>query len=100
MLTEIYIEGLLVDEDLADQVWEVWNTGAITDEAAGLAWWLVALASSVEGGSGCGEGHLKTIPSRDACEDFFTLDGCESKFDSVRQEHTDTQACVEEVLAD
>ena len=25
MLTEIYIEALLVDEDLADQVWELWD---------------------------------------------------------------------------
>ena len=25
MLTEIYIEALLVDEELADQVWEAWD---------------------------------------------------------------------------
>jgi len=25
MLIEIYIEALLVDEELADQVWEVWD---------------------------------------------------------------------------
>ncbi len=24
MLTEMYIEALLVDEELADQVWEAW----------------------------------------------------------------------------
>jgi hypothetical protein len=30
-LTEIYIEALLVDEDLADQVWEAWGTGEIDD---------------------------------------------------------------------
>ena len=29
MLTEICIEALLVDEDLADQVWEDWNKGEI-----------------------------------------------------------------------
>ena len=29
MLTEIYIEALLVDEDLADQVWEAWDKGEI-----------------------------------------------------------------------
>ncbi len=29
MLTRIYIEALLVDEDLADQVWEVWEKGEI-----------------------------------------------------------------------
>ncbi len=27
MLTEIYIEALLVDEERADQVWEVWDAG-------------------------------------------------------------------------
>jgi len=25
MLTEIYIEALLVDEELADQIWEAWT---------------------------------------------------------------------------
>ena len=40
MLTEIDIEALLVDEDLADQVWEAWDGGVIQNgEAAGL--WLV-----------------------------------------------------------
>ena len=29
MLTEIYIEALLVDEDLADQVWEAWDKGEL-----------------------------------------------------------------------
>ena len=41
MLTELYIEALLVDEDLADQVWEAWVTGEIDDRTATLAWWLV-----------------------------------------------------------
>ncbi len=27
MLTEIYIEALLVDGELADQVWEEWDAG-------------------------------------------------------------------------
>ncbi len=31
MLTELYIEALLVDEDLADQVWEAWDDGEIDD---------------------------------------------------------------------
>ncbi len=38
MLTEIYIEALLVDEDLADQVWEAWNTGETDDQTACIAW--------------------------------------------------------------
>ena len=32
MLTEIYIEALLVDEELADQVWEVWYSGEIVEK--------------------------------------------------------------------
>ena len=38
MLTEAYIQALLVDEELADLVWEVWNAGVITDDLAVLAW--------------------------------------------------------------
>ncbi len=34
MLTEIYIEALLVDEELADQVWGAWDTGDISDIVA------------------------------------------------------------------
>ena len=34
MLTEIYIKALLVDEELADQVWEVWDKGEIDDLVA------------------------------------------------------------------
>ena len=39
MLTELYIEALLVDEELADLVWELWDGGLITDELAAIAWW-------------------------------------------------------------
>ena len=42
MLTEIYIEALLADEDLADQVWTLWDAGIITDELAALAWCILA----------------------------------------------------------
>ncbi len=38
MLTEIYIEALLVDEELADQVWDV---GEIDDQIACIAWVLI-----------------------------------------------------------
>jgi hypothetical protein len=31
MLTEIYISALLVDEELADQVWEAWDKDLISD---------------------------------------------------------------------
>lgn len=42
MLTELYIEALLVDEARADEVWAPWNAGVITDERAAWAWLLMA----------------------------------------------------------
>jgi len=41
MLTEAYIEALLINEDLADQVWKAWDKGEIDQDAALIAWWLV-----------------------------------------------------------
>ena len=38
MLIELYIEALLVDEDLADAVWELWDSGVIDNELAEIAW--------------------------------------------------------------
>ena len=43
MLSESYIEALLVDEELADQVWEAWDVGEIDDELAKWVWNLIAL---------------------------------------------------------
>ncbi len=43
MLTEIYIETLLVNEELADQVWEAWDAGEIDDSMASLAWWVIII---------------------------------------------------------
>ena len=40
-LTEIYIEALLVDEELADQVGELWDAGLISDDLAAWAWWSI-----------------------------------------------------------
>ncbi len=37
MLTEIYIEALLVDEELVDQVWSAWDAGEIDDETTCIA---------------------------------------------------------------
>jgi len=48
MLTKIYIEALLVDEKLADEVWEVWNAGKADDETACIAWMLLAGAIAAE----------------------------------------------------
>ena len=42
MLTEIYIEALLVDEEFADQVWKAWDSGEIDDRTACVAWWFLA----------------------------------------------------------
>ena len=38
MLTAAYIEALLVDEGLADQVWDTWDAGQIGDFDAAWAW--------------------------------------------------------------
>ncbi len=43
MLTEIYIEALLVDEESADQVWEAWDAAELDDETACIAWMLIAM---------------------------------------------------------
>ncbi len=51
MLTEIYIEALLVDEELADQVWEVWDKGEIDDLTAWCVWLVIV-----------GAVHLITLP--------------------------------------
>ena len=41
MLTELYVEALLIDEDLPDQVWEAWNKGAVDDLTAWYLWWAI-----------------------------------------------------------
>ncbi len=41
MLTRIYVEALLVDEELADQDWEAWITGKISSLTASLMWLLI-----------------------------------------------------------
>ena len=41
MLTEIYIEALLVDEEAADQVWEIWDKGEIDDCTACAGWRII-----------------------------------------------------------
>lgn len=42
VLIEIYIEALLVDEDLADLVRQAWDAELIDDFAAAQAWWTIA----------------------------------------------------------
>ena len=41
MLTKLYIEALLANEELADQVSELWDAGLIPDELAAWTWWLI-----------------------------------------------------------
>ncbi len=45
MLTEIYIEALPVDGNMADQVWEAWNNGEVDNYLACFAWWHISLRS-------------------------------------------------------
>ncbi len=46
MLAEIYISALLINEELADQVYEAWDKGEIDDQIAWLAWRLIISAPS------------------------------------------------------
>ena len=45
MFTELYIEALLVDGELADLVWEAWNFRLIPDLIAKLTWLEIAWKS-------------------------------------------------------
>ncbi len=51
MLTEIYIEALMVDEELADQVWAAWDMGKIGDLNAWLGWWWIAITRGPDRGA-------------------------------------------------
>ena len=46
MLTRLYIEALLVDEKLADQVWEAWYSVEIDDYFAAWAWWAIVIVAA------------------------------------------------------
>ncbi len=46
MLTAIYIDALLVDTELADQVWEAWDKGEIDDFTTYFAWILISFNKS------------------------------------------------------
>ena len=41
MLANLYVEALLIDEQLADHVRELWDDGVITDSEAAIAWCIV-----------------------------------------------------------
>ena len=60
MLTKMYIEALLIDEDLADQVWDAWYSGLADDLTAILAWLLIANVDFFDdGGSTSAQGILR-----------------------------------------
>ena len=42
MLTEIYIEAILTDSKLADEVWELWDAREITNDLAVWGWCILA----------------------------------------------------------
>jgi hypothetical protein len=46
MLTEIYISALLVDEELADPVWEYWDRRLISDSEAAWCWWCIFIRAA------------------------------------------------------
>ncbi len=48
MLTEIYIEALLVDEELADQFCEAWDAREIDKLTAWVAWWYTVVTQMSE----------------------------------------------------
>jgi len=47
MLTEIYIEALLVDQELTDQVRKAWDAAEISDTVACIAWMLISCSNPV-----------------------------------------------------
>ena len=47
MLTNFYIEALLVDEDLADQVWELLVKGEIDFDTAIFEWAMIPMREIV-----------------------------------------------------
>ena len=55
MLTRLYVEALLADEDLADQVWELWDVGMIPDGLAAIAWHILAASDRDQGQRECSD---------------------------------------------
>ncbi len=47
MLTHPYIQALLVDEELAGQVWDAGDKGEIDDFWAAWFWWTIAASAAV-----------------------------------------------------
>ena len=47
MLPDLYVEALVTESKLADQVWELWDVGLIPDELAAIAWWVIFISCGV-----------------------------------------------------
>lgn len=43
MLTRLYVEAVLADSKLADQVWDIWDAGLIPDDLAAWSWWSIVI---------------------------------------------------------
>jgi hypothetical protein len=48
MLVDYYVGALLAEEGLADDIWELWDAGMISDDLAAWAWWLVAHLEKID----------------------------------------------------
>ena len=81
MLAEIYIDALLVNEEMSDEEWESWNAGLILDELAarnhtlGLycvncdRWHVVDLNDQIQ----AGRGNVVISEARFRCHDCGEL---------------------------
>lgn len=49
MLVDLYVDALLINESLSDQVWELRIAGVITDEVTAWAWGILAMSSRMQG---------------------------------------------------
>jgi len=47
MFSDPYIEAWLVDEELADAIWTLWDRGLISDDVAACAWTLIVFDVSL-----------------------------------------------------
>ena len=48
MLTDPYVEAVLVDPVAADAIWELWDANMIPDEVAEWAWLCVAVSGAIQ----------------------------------------------------
>ena len=56
MLTELYIEALLVNEELTDLVWEAWDGEIISDGLAAWARCILVTSDFDRDKCGCADG--------------------------------------------